>query len=212
MEEIVNYLEPKLLLCNESIIKKNLCRDFSVSRRGCCGLINIDNLLPFLIADLKLEKIDILSPYNEQLYDIYYSSINNFYIKRLCICDVNCLSKCGKNKNKKNCDGHHVIIVSLTNSLAIDEINDYVIDFTYKQMIYSADEEITNMDAITKMKDYLFLPFLHYINFSKTERWKKNITEPCKMIINNENDVESKYKVKYFKYKNKYLALKAKNL
>jgi hypothetical protein len=208
MNAIVEYIIPYLDRYNKQINDSRLCTGYLVSRRGCCGLINLTTLIPKLIADLGLEKKDISSDINGQMYDIYYSPIKNFYIKRLCVCDGNCLSKCGRNKNKLSCDGHHTIIVSLNNSLDIDEDNDYVIDFTYKQMIYSVDEEVSNMETMRKMPDYLFVPYLRYVNYSSTRRWIINITEPCKTIVNNSNIVESKFKEKYFKYKNKYLELK----
>ena len=210
MDSVIKYINPYLQNYNTKIIREKICPELEnqVSRRGCCGLINLQTILPYLIRDLHLEKKDINSRYVDQLYDIYYSPTNNFYIKRLCVCDGNCLSKCGKNKNKLNCDGHHAIIISLNDSLDIDEVNDYVIDFTYKQMIYSKAEEDENMEKMIKMPDYLFVPYLEYLNYSTTTRWTKNISEPCKFISNNSNIVESKYKTKYLKYKTKYLNLK----
>lgn len=41
----------------------------------------IYNLLPMLISDLNLEKKNIRSSFNEQMYDIYYSSTNNFILR-----------------------------------------------------------------------------------------------------------------------------------
>jgi hypothetical protein len=185
--------------------------DWKVSRRGFCGHINLNTILPKLIADLALVKVDVPNPdMGGFLYDIYRHPIDNFYIKRVCICDGNCLSKCGRNKNKLSCDGHHVFIVSLNNTLNIDETNDYIIDFTYKQFIYSGGEEDSNIKAMKAMPDYLFIPYESYINYSDTARWRTNISEPCKFITNNSNVVDSIYKAKYLRYKNKYLKLKYK--
>lgn len=209
MDSIVKYIEPYLQKYNKEINDSRVCSISMIYRRGCCGLINLTTLIPKLINDLSLEKKDILSSYIEgQPYDIYYSPSNKFYIKRMCVCDKGCLTKCGKNKNKENCDGHHVIIVSLNDSLDINEEEDCVIDFTYKQLIYSGGEEMANMEIARKMPDYLLIPYKSYINYSDTARWRENITEPCKNIVNNSNVVQTKFRVKYLKYKSKYLALK----
>ena len=204
MDLLIKYIEPYLERYN-----KTISSGFKVSRRGFCGVINFNNILPSLIRDLSLEAKNVESRYRSgQLYDIYYSPSKNFYLKRMCVCSDGCSSKCGKNKNKLNCDGHHAIIVSLNDSLDIDIDSDYVIDFTYKQMIYSAAEEDANMETMIKLPDYLFIPYSEYVSYSNTERWKRNIFEPCKIIVNNSNLVTSEYKNKYLKYKNKYLALK----
>jgi hypothetical protein len=199
-----NFTKINKLLDNYDKDVMKICSD--ISRRGFCGKINISNIFTNLIRDLKLEQIDLERTRKDmpnQIIDIQKMD-DTTYIKRLCICDKECGdNNCDKYKDKLHCDGHHVIIVSSRNDTEIDVNTDYVIDFTYKQMLISpSEEEIKKkIDEIAVLPNYLFMKLNDYIHYSSSDRWKENITKPCKNIVNN-------YKQKYLKYKKKYLELK----
>jgi len=178
----------------------------SITRRGFCEQININIVFPNLKKDLKLEEINLERTRTDlpnQVVDIQKLD-DTTYIKRLCICDKICGDdKCTKYKDKLNCDGHHVIVVSPRKDTEIDVNQDYVIDFTYKQMLIgpSEDDIEENKIRLAALPNYLFMKLNDYINYSTIPRWIENITKPCKNIVNN-------YKQKYLKYKQKYLQLK----
>lgn len=178
----------------------------NITRRGFCGQINISTVFSNLITDLKLEQINLERTRQDlpnQIIDIQRLD-DTTYIKRLCICDKVCGdNNCAKYKDKLHCDGHHVIIVSPRKDTEIDVNNDYVIDFTYKQMLVSPSEEDIKENKIKmiSLPNYLFMKLNDYIHYSASQRWIENITNPCKNIVNN-------YKQKYIKYKQKYLELK----
>ena len=180
----------------------------NITRRGFCGQINISTVFSNLITDLKLEQINLERTRQNlpnQIIDIQRLDDTTF-IKRLCICDKICGdNNCAKYKDKLNCDGHHVIIVSSRKDTEIDVNKDYVIDFTYKQMLVSPYEEDIkeNKIKLASLPNYLFMKLNDYIHYSASQRWIENITNPCKNIVNN-------YKQKYLKYKEKYLELKIK--
>ncbi len=204
---------------------------YTGTRRGLCGEINVNTFFKKLISDRLVECLLITDSTREQTIDIYKYHDKELYFKRVCICDKPCsiLSTCSRVKNKMACDGHHIVIVSNSSSVIIDESNDYVIDFTYKQMLFSRDNEDSHSDFITKLPGYLFLPFNEFINYpinisnftqENINRWQANITNPCKFIISFTNSnicltpesVDRElYHRKYLQYKNKYLKLK-KNL
>ncbi len=201
---------------------------YTGTRRGFCGKININYFLKKLITDKHVKCILISDATRDQTVDIYQYKEKELYFKRVCICDKPCSesNKCSRIKNKQECDGHHIIIVSKNQSLIIDETNDYVIDFTYKQMLFSHLIEDSNAEFIARLPEYLFLPFNQFINYHQSNpefkeeninRWQANITNPCKIIISvTENNccltpenVDSKlYHRKYLVYKSKYLKLK----
>lgn len=201
---------------------------YTGTRRGFCGEININTFLKKLIADRHVKCVLIPDASRDQTVDIYQFKDKELYLKRVCICDKPCSasSKCSRIKNKQECDGHHIIILSKNKTLIIDETNDYVIDFTYKQMLFSHMIEDSNVEFIARLPEYLFLPFNQFINYYQSNpefkeeninRWQANITFPCKIIISvTENNccltpenVDSKlYHHKYLLYKNKYLNLK----
>ena len=72
----------------------------------------------------------------------------------------------------------------------------------------SEDDIEENKIRLAALPNYLFMKLNDYINYSTFERWKKNITNPCKNIVNNYTQKYLKYKQKYLKYKQKYLELK----
>jgi hypothetical protein len=209
----------KLLIKYDSEITCNSSfDDYKITRRGFCGQINIDIVFPNLIRDLHLEKIDIILRSSKplDLVDIY--KYNDLYIKRLCICDTLCgESLCSKNKIKNTCDGHHTIVISSSPDLNINDETDYVIDFTYKQMLINHDDEenIVKLAEIEKLPKYLFMKLKDYLKYSTVQRWQDNITNPCRFIINNYNEIKAEikggYYIKYLKYKQKYIALKVQS-
>ena len=208
METIVKHLDPFLLRYNEEINREYAKKKYHCDilfRRGFCGTINNETVFNNLIKDLNLKKEDVTNTINNKEYDIYHSSVPHFYLKTLCICDLDCNSKCCKNGYSNNCDGHRIFLISLNNNLEIND-DDYVVDFTYKQMIYGPEEETVenNRIAAQALPDYLFMSFLDYINYSTNDRWKENIKKPCRRIIDHANNL----RLKYLKYKNKYIALK----
>jgi hypothetical protein len=178
----------------------------NITRRGLCGQINISTVFFNLKEDLGLVEINLERTRQDlpnQIIDIYKLG-DSTYIKRLCICDNICGdNKCTQYKDRSHCDGHHVIIVSPRKDTEIDVNNDYVIDFTYKQMLVSLSEEDIkeNKIKLASLPNYLFIKLNDYIHYSSSHRWIENITKPCKNIVNN-------YKQKYIKYKQKYLELK----
>ena len=180
----------------------------NITRRGFCGKININIVFENLKKNLKLEEINLERTRQDlpnQIIDIQRLD-DTTYIKRLCICDKVCGdNKCTKYKDKLNCDGHHVIIVSPRKDTEINVDHDYAIDFTYKQMLVSPSEEDIkeNKIKLASLPNYLFMKLNDYIHYSASQRWIENITNPCKNIVNN-------YKQKYLKYKEKYLELKIK--
>ena len=177
------------------------------SRRGYCGHINITSVFNYLIKDLELTEHIIYRKDSNQQIDVYKNINNNIFVKRLCICASPCgNNNCSKLKIRNECNGHHVILVSDTASIDVKE-SDYIIDLTYKQMLYTRLEE-ENPDILQRMKslpNYLFLKVSDYMTYSSSDRWKENITQPCHFIINN-------LRQKYLKYKNKYLKLKKTSL
>ena len=183
----------------------------TITRRGFCGYINIGTVFTNLTKDLvKINLERTKQDLSNQIIDIYKLG-DSTYIKRLCICGDECgNNNCTRKKDKTHCDGHHVIIVSPRKDTEIDENNDYVIDFTYKQMLVNLDQEDIefNKNILESLPNYLFIKLYDYINYSECKRWIDNITKPCKIIVNNYKQKYIKYKQKYIKYKQKYLELK----
>lgn len=212
MEEIRHEIVKKLDLYNSKLT----C---SLTRRGLCGNININTVFENLKTDFTLEKID--KPRDTNIIDIYKLPGKNIYFKRLCICDEPCgISKCSTLKTKGSCDGHHAIIVSINDSIDIDSENDYVIDFTYKQMIFGSEHNPSlkeeekenypsNIKLLEQMPGYLFIKYNDYLKYNSNRIWNNNITKPCKNIVNTKTKY-LKYQEKYLKYKYKYLLLKNK--
>jgi len=194
-------IKDKIILYLNKYNTEIKCDD--VFRRGLCGHLNLDTILKKLINDLKLQ-IEIIKTSNGKEYEVYKSSSPDYYVKILCVCDKDCKSNCGIQKTKQNCDGHRLLLISKNNTMEINDEQDYIIDFTYKQMLYSIDEEQTNLKKVIDLNDYLFIPYLDYLNYSTNSRWQQNITNPCKVIIDNKNSM----KQKYLKYKKKYIDLK----
>lgn len=192
-----------------------------LTRRGYCGQININTVFDKLKTDLGLSEIELSREgKNVQIYRLD----DDTFIKRLCVCDSPCgPSNCSTLKTKLSCDGHHALIVSPRNDLTIDENTDYVIDFTYKQMLYGSEHNPTipeeekenkpaNIRTLESLPGYLFMKYKDYINYGTTSVWRKNITNPCKNIVNFNIKymTETDYYNKYLTYKSKYLALKEK--
>lgn len=193
----------------------------SLTRRGLCGQINIDTVFEKLKRDFALTRINLTR--EGKTIEIYKLDDNTFF-KRLCVCDKPCgTSNCSTKKTKGDCDGHHAMVLSPRPDLDINETDDYVIDFTYKQMIYgNKDSPIvpyeekennpTNVAIMEGLPGYLFIKYNEYVDYRTTSVWIKNITSPCKNIVNFENKylVDSPYYIKYQLYKKKYLTLKEK--
>ena len=171
MEPIIGKIVEKLDDYERKLTSKKC--GYSLTRRGLCGEININTVFKELKTDFKLEKID--KSRNNNIIDIYKLPTKNIYFKRLCICDKPCgiESMCSNLKTKKSCDGHHAIIVSSNDSIDIDTENDYVIDFTYKQMLYESEHSSKlqqhkenyqpNIDILQKMPGYLFMVYNDYL-------------------------------------------------
>jgi hypothetical protein len=208
-------MEPYLEEIESHIIRYNLkAKDicgFQISRRGFCGQVNLNTFIDGMQQEGLIipEYIKRVGKSDFKMYK-YNSSGVNIYFKRVCICDDPCSSnsKCVINKNKNTCDNHHVILISLTSSLEIDREFDYIIDMTYKQMIYPHYQDEEKRSEYKSLPDYLFMKLTDYENYKKTEKWVRYINDTCKFIVNFDN--EDSIRHKYLKYKTKYLELKKK--
>jgi hypothetical protein len=219
-------------------VKANRVTAGRVSRRGFCGQVNIDTFFMGLIDEHILKCVYVKIGNG---IDVYKYNDHEIYFKRACICDGACdgRSKCVTKRNVDNCDGHHIIIVSPNPYPEIDESTDYVIDLTYKQMLFTTidDENSNRINAMRELPDWLFVSFNTYVNFPFADpldgffgatfshvdvdaikhRWNVNITVPCKFVTSLQKSgqcygpITESYEKKYLKYKKKYLELKSKS-
>jgi hypothetical protein len=200
LEPILNDFNP-LNYFNQNYISSNSL----LTCRGYCGVINMDQIL----CKVLISELNLMEHINNDII-MYKYPINNIYIKKCCICQNNC-----KNSNSciktsgVNCNGHYILIIS-TNDDTIVNNDDYVLDYTYKQMLVSRNNENKYRTYLEQLPRYLLLksniffsnifftfpppPFNNEIStnlynkilnfWSKMlDLWNKNITSPCKFII-----------------------------
>jgi hypothetical protein len=189
MEEFIERLNN--YLTNEFRLPPRLSG--SIACRGLCGEINV-NLL--LCKDFK--RIFGLTKITNDDGIIMYE-VNGIYIKKCCICENQCTDDkpCILTRGSK-CDGHYIVIISENNESTINE-NDYVLDYTYKQMLVPQKDEDVDIPFLNSLPTYLLLPyeqFLEYVQYINSLmltdthiiRWLDNITLPCKFIVNADCD------------------------
>ena len=233
-QQIKDLINSNYITKIDSFCEKKDCFGFPSlphTRRGQCGQINVTCFINYLFNDNLLERIVINSCDIDRKEDIIMYKFSScldgkyIYFKRLCICDYKTVHKnCNNEKTLLTCDGHHVILISDNNKIDIDYDNDYIIDFTYKQMLCTPDKDDDTCckNEFDKLPSYLFMSVTEYQEkYKQIKLWEDNITCSTKFIITmiksgdentiekNITDDESFFK-KYLKYKKKYLILKNK--
>ncbi len=178
--------------------------------RGFCGAINIDIILcPILLTALEVK--------DKTVYP-FFSDKYNCYIKRGCICENTCEQEVEKGDkgcthSGKLCGGHHIIIIS-AHPMLIVQANDYVLDFTYKQNLYTRNtysSEIIKKE-IKELPPFLFLPVIDYKKYSEKQIWQTEVASPCYIIRKDACGIQtaSGGKQKKSKQSRKYLRKKSK--
>ena len=177
------------------LIKASACNENSIlCRRGLCGFITGDFLVWLLKkkGTIEINKTGIRS-----------IKINDLYIKKICYCEFTRTdpkhSKCFTNScaQKYNYCGHFALLFSDNPTCEISE-NDILVDCTYKQMIWTKNNNNTRKNDLEKLPNYLIISIndlykkkkeLEEIlkesgyNFPITERFFNEIINVDKYII-----------------------------
>ena len=145
----------------------------TTTRRGFCGK-SVTEFFTYLL-NISGERFNIVK--NDKI-SMIHDNLGNKYFKRLSF------------------DGsHYAILISNTNGLEIAD-EDYILDFTYKQMIVNSNQTARNaaaaasrsatlaaVNAIGIASDYLLLPFSEIKDRFSTAKWQKNYVAPVKSVI-----------------------------
>lgn len=188
----------------------------TLTHRGECGATT-ENFFTWLMYDSPIyEDIETKFSKTEKGIDIPIIVFNNglgpsqhVYFKRVCFCDETCAKEGVKPEKTLQCVqfidegkarfaacGHFAIIISNNDSLKISE-TDYILDFTYKQMlvprkvrpncsaVHYVDTNEIEYNGKTIMMGNLspyYLSTVGNISKTRTARWKKEYYCPSKHI------------------------------
>jgi len=181
-DKFTQYLEGRINACKGNI--EATYGAISPSRRGFCGVVAND-FFEWLKGGSSIVKVtEVCVEKGREIVCMLFDKATGIYFKRVCFCQIDKCSDIGRltacvTQNKtstvKMC-GHYAIILSNTDSLKTSS-NDYILDFTYQQMLYDAGIPAPIVPA------YYISRLGKVFTERRTPRWETQYKCPSKHIV-----------------------------